>query len=133
MPTALPVSGWRADEGTSVDLELTTRDVRGFSVIEVRGEIDVYTAPQLRNGLVDLVNKGRSQLVVDVDAVEFLDSTGLGVLVGGLKRARAIGGGLSVVCTQPRLLKVFAITGLSKVFAIHESVDAATSGDQPQD
>jgi anti-sigma B factor antagonist len=67
-----------------VDLTLGTRDEGDRTVVEVGGEIDVYTAPKLREQLVDLVNAGRYHLVVDMEKVEFLDSTGLGVLVGGL-------------------------------------------------
>jgi anti-sigma B factor antagonist len=67
--------------------------------------------------------------VVDLEAVEFLDSTGLGVLVGGLKKVRTYGGSLELVCTQERLLKIFRITGLSKVFAIHGSAAAVMGAD----
>ena len=89
------------------------------------GEIDVYTAPRLRELLIELVNIGHYQLVVNMEKVEFLDSTGLGVLVGGLKRVRAHDGSLDLVCTQERILKIFRITGLTKVFGIHDSVDEA--------
>ncbi|MDQ3104624.1 MAG: STAS domain-containing protein [Actinomycetota bacterium] len=110
-----------------MDLSLSTRDEGDWTVVAVGGEIDVYTAPKLRETLVDLVNVGRFRLVVDLEAVDFLDSTGLGVLVGGLKRLRAHDGTLRVVCTQERLLKIFRITGLTKVFAIHDSVADATA------
>jgi anti-sigma B factor antagonist len=66
--------------------------------------------------------------VIELEGVEFLDSTGLGVLVGGLKRLRSNDGELSLVCTQSRILKVFEITGLTTVFPIFDSVDAATAG-----
>ena len=72
-----------------MDLTLTTREEGDRTVVVVGGEIDVYTAPKLREQLVDLVNAGRYHLVIDMEAVDFLDSTGLGVLVGGLKRVRA--------------------------------------------
>jgi anti-sigma B factor antagonist len=108
-----------------VDLTLGTREEGDRTVVEVGGEIDVYTAPKLREQLVDLVNAGRYHLVVDMEKVEFLDSTGLGVLVGGLKRVRAHDGSLRLVCTQERILKIFRITGLTKVFPIHESVAEA--------
>ena len=110
-----------------MDLSLETRNEGDWTIVSVGGEIDVYTAPKLREALVELVNAGRYQLIVDVEAVDFLDSTGLGVLVGGLKRVRANDGNLRVVCTQERLLKIFRITGLTKVFAIHDSVSAATA------
>ncbi|MGH3357528.1 MAG: STAS domain-containing protein [Nocardioidaceae bacterium] len=111
-----------------MDLSLNTTSQGQYEVLQVTGEIDVYTAPRLRERLIDLVNQGHHHLVVDVEKVEFLDSTGLGVLVGGLKRVRANGGSLLIVCTQERLLKIFRITGLEKVFGIYGSVhDAVTS------
>jgi anti-sigma B factor antagonist len=105
-----------------VDLSLTTRTEGALTVVEVGGEIDVYTAPKLREQIVSLVEDGRYHIVVDMEKVEFLDSTGLGVLVGGLKRVRAHDGSLHLVCTQERILKIFRITGLTKVFPIHPSV-----------
>ena len=110
-----------------MDLSLSTRTEGDRTIVEVGGEIDVYTAPKLREALVELVNAGRYQIIVDVERVDFLDSTGLGVLVGGLKRVRAHEGSLRLVCTQERILKIFRITGLTKVFAIHDSVPAATA------
>jgi anti-sigma B factor antagonist len=85
----------------------------------------MYMAPWLRELLIDLVSKGNYQLVVNLDKVGFLDSTGLGVLVEGLKRVRAHDGSLDLVCTQQRILKIFRITGLMKVFGIHETADQA--------
>ena len=108
-----------------MDLSLETRQEKDRTVIEVGGEIDVYTAPKLRERIIELVDEGQYHLVVDLEKVEFLDSTGLGVLVGGLKRVRGHDGSLQLVCTQERLLKIFRITGLSKVFAIHGSQSEA--------
>ncbi|MGB9378522.1 MAG: STAS domain-containing protein [Mycobacteriales bacterium] len=108
-----------------MDLSLSTRNVSGpggdRTVVEVGGEIDVYTAPKLREQLVELVNDGSYHLVVDMEGVDFLDSTGLGVLVGGLKKVRAYDGSMELICSQDRLLKIFRITGLAKVFTIHDS------------
>ena len=103
----------------------------GIEVIDVAGTIDISTAPRLRELLIDLISNDNCQLIVNLERVEFLDSTGLGVLVGGLKRVRAHDGSLDLVCTQERILKIFRITGLTKVFGIHETVDqaiAATKG-----
>src|SRR5215470_1867192 len=108
----------RQGAGGFVDLKLDHHTKDGI-------EIDVYTAPRLRELLIELVNVGHYQLVVNMEKVEFLDSTGLGVLVGGLKRVRAHDGSLDLVCTQERILKIFRITGLTKVFGIHDSVDEA--------
>ncbi len=110
-----------------MDLSLETRQQNDHVIIEVSGEIDVYTAPKLRECITSLVDEGHRNLVVDLEKVEFMDSTGLGVLVGGLKRVRTHEGSLELVCTQERLLKIFRITGLGKVFAIHGSQAEATA------
>ncbi len=110
-----------------MELSFQTRTVADRTVLEVGGEIDVYTAPRLRERLVELVGDGVRQIVVDMERVEFLDSTGLGVLVGGLKRVRAQGGHLVLVCSQERILKIFRITGLERVFDIHPSVEEAVA------
>ena len=110
-----------------MDLTLATREVGETTVVAVGGEIDVYTAPKLRDKITELVGAGIYDIVIDLEAVEFLDSTGLGVLVGGLKKVRAHEGSLRLVCTQDRLLKIFRITGLAKVFDIHQSADAAVA------
>ena len=114
-----------------VDLKLGHYNKDGIEVVDVEGEIDVYTAPRLRELLIDLVSQGNYQLIVNLDKVEFLDSNGLGVLVGGLKRVRAHDGSLDLICTRERILEILRITGLTKVFGIHETVDqaiAATKG-----
>jgi anti-sigma B factor antagonist len=110
-----------------LDLSLETREANDHVIIEVSGEIDVYTAPKLRECITGLVDEGHRKLVVDLEKVEFMDSTGLGVLVGGLKRVRTHEGSLELVCTQERLLKIFRITGLGKVFAIYGSQAEATA------
>jgi anti-sigma B factor antagonist len=108
-----------------VDLTLNTRTEGQHTVLAVAGEVDVYTAPALRDRIADLLDKGQQRLVIDLGGVEFLDSTGLGVLVAGLNRAREVGGSLSLVCPQERVLKLFRITGLDEVFTVHSTVDEA--------
>jgi anti-sigma B factor antagonist len=110
--------------GDVVDLSLETREVAGHTVVAVAGEIDVYTAPRLRDRITELVSDGQYHLVIDMEKVDFLDSTGLGVLVGGLKKVRTHDGSMELICSQDRLLKIFRITGLAKVFTIHPSEDA---------
>ena len=100
----------------------------GKAVLAVQGEIDVYTAPQVRQQLIDLANEGHKTVVMDMESVDFLDSTGLGVLVGGLKRLRGADGDLVLVSTQPRVVKVLEITGLTKVFKVYASVEEAVAG-----
>src|SRR5437764_11517455 len=109
----------------AVNLDVETGTKGGASVVTLRGEIDVYTAPRLRQTLIDLVEGGATDIVVDMEKVDFLDSTGLGVLVGGLKRVKDREGTMKLVATQDRILKIFDITGLSKVFPIFGSLDKA--------
>jgi anti-sigma B factor antagonist len=111
-----------------VDLGLKVEERGDVAVLAVSGEVDVATVPRLREQLHGLVASGTPRIVVDLDAVDFLDSTGLGVLVGALKRVRANGGELALVCTAPRIRKVFEVTGLTKVFALFDTVDEAASG-----
>ena len=114
-----------------MDLKLGHYSKDGIEVVIVEGEIDIYTAPRLRELLIELARQGSYQLIVNLDKVGFLDSTGLGVLVGGLRRVRAHDGSLDLVCTQQRILKIFRITGLTEVFGIYETADqaiAATKG-----
>ena len=108
-----------------MDLDVEATRVKDVNVIALRGEIDVYTAPLLRQKIVDLVDEGALNIVVDMEKVDFLDSTGLGVLVEGLKRVRTRGGDLSIVVTQDKILKIFDITGLNKAFPIYGSRDQA--------
>ena len=112
-----------------MDLRLDVAERDGWAVLAVGGEVDVATAPRLREQLISLVNQGSHRIVVDLTAVDFLDSTGLGVLVGALKRVRTHDGDLSLVCDEPRILKVFEITGLTKVFAMYADVDQAVAAD----
>jgi anti-sigma B factor antagonist len=112
-------------EEQRVELTLNHRREGDKTVLEVGGEVDVYTAPKLREKLVELVGEGLYDVVVDMTKVEFLDSTGLGVLVGGLKRVRSHDGSLALVCSQERILKIFRITGLTKVFPIYDTLDEA--------
>jgi anti-sigma B factor antagonist len=110
-----------------MDLDVETGTIEGAAVLTLRGEIDVYTAPRLRQAIIDLVDGGASRIVVDMEKVDFLDSTGLGVLVGGLKRVRMQEGSLSIVTSQDKILKIFDITGLNKVFPVHRSVEDAVA------
>ena len=111
-----------------MELGIDVRNVGNYSVVDVKGEIDVYTAPKLREKLIELVSEGSYDVVVNLEGVDFLDSTGLGVLVGALKRVKAHDGSLSLVCSQDKILKIFKITGLTKVFPIHASVEEAAGG-----
>ena len=94
-------------------------------VIELGGEVDLYTAPEFKERLVQVIEDGKKQLVVDLSKATFIDSTTLGVLVGGVKRLRPTGGSLALVCTDQNISKIFEITGLDRVFTIHATRDEA--------
>ena len=94
-------------------------------VIELGGEVDLYTAPEFKERLVQVIEDGKKQLVVDLSKATFIDSTTLGVLVGGVKRLRPTGGSLALVCTDQNISKIFEITGLDRVFTIYPTRDEA--------
>ena len=88
-------------------------------VIELGGEIDLYTAPEFKERMVQVIEDGKKQVIVDLSKATFIDSTTLGVLVGGVKRLRPNDGQLSLVCSDRNITKIFEITGLDRVFAIY--------------
>ncbi len=108
-----------------MDLGLEVVELKGNAVLSVRGEIDIASAPQLREQLIELIGQGHRQIVVDLERVEFLDCTGLGVLVCALTEQRRHHHELALVCTQRHILKVFEVAGLTTVFRLHHSVDSA--------
>lgn len=108
-----------------MDITIEAREAGGRWVVDVGGEVDVHTAPELEEVLSALVEDGNYQLVVDLADVDFLDSTGLGVLVKTLKRVREHSGSLAVVTTTDRISKVFRITGLDTAIALHDDVESA--------
>jgi anti-sigma B factor antagonist len=109
------------EERGGAELDVILEDLGGFAVIGLSGEVDVYSAPKLRETIKDLVDEGKYNIVVDLEKVAFLDSTGLGVLVGGLKRVKHHNGELGIICGQEKILRIFRITGLTKVFPIYGS------------
>ncbi len=102
-------------------------------VIALSGEVDLYTAPELKQQLLEVIGNGAKDVIVDLSDTTFIDSTTLGVLVGGVKRLRPNGGQLTLVCSDRNITKIFEITGLDKVFPIHatrsEAVDTIDSRD----
>lgn len=108
-----------------MNFSVTTERRDGTAVIALAGEVDLYTAPEFKQELVRAIEEGAQSVVVDMTDTTFIDSTTLGVLVGGLKRLRPSGGRLALVITDPNIRKVFDITGLDRVFPIHETRDEA--------
>ena len=94
-------------------------------VISLTGEVDLYTAPEFKQQLLDVINQGAKEVVVDFSNTTFIDSTTLGVLVGGVKRLRTNDGQLSLVSSDRNITKIFEITGLDRVFTIYPNRDEA--------
>jgi anti-sigma B factor antagonist len=108
-----------------MELSVTHPAGATVSVVGVAGEVDVHSAPTLRDGITAELSPSAAAVVVDLTEVGFLDSTGLGALVSARSSASEQGVALPLVCTSARILKLFKITGLDGVFDIHDSVASA--------
>ena len=111
-----------------MDIKVNVRQVNGksaISVVDLNGEIDVYTSPKVKETISELIDKGHYALVINLENVRYIDSTGLGVLIGGLKRVREHSGTVHLVCTNPQIKKIFDITGLVKIFGIFDDEPGA--------
>jgi anti-sigma B factor antagonist len=111
----------------TIDLEMENNASGDWMVLTVGGEVDLNTAPQLKDRINGLITQGNTNLVVDLEGVEFMDSTGLSALVSGLMRTTEGGGSLAVVCTRPQVLRLLALTGLDQVLKVHSSVAEAVA------
>jgi len=112
-----------------VNFDINTEQLDDSSyVISLAGEVDLYTAPEFKQQLLEVINQGAKEVIVDFSNTTFIDSTTLGVLVGGVKRLRAQEGRLSLVCSDRNITKIFEITGLDRVFTIYGSRDEAVAG-----
>jgi len=107
--------------GIGGDLRIDLLDTASPTVLRLVGELDTVTAPRLRQELVALLDAGETRVVVDLASMTFVDSTGLGALVGGLKRFRAVSGDLVLRSPTPSAAKALEITGLTSVFTIENS------------
>lgn len=108
-----------------MDVTVSNEAHGDVTLVTIQGDVDVYTAPALREHLDRLIATGHRHLVLDLEQVPFIDSTGLGVLVGRLKLTRLQKGSMRVVCTVPRILRVFEITGLNQVLSAYTTTDEA--------
>jgi len=108
-----------------MELDIQTKQHPNQCEITLRGEVDVYTAPKLKEKLIESIEDGCTNIVVDLDGVSFIDSSGLGVLVSALRRARERDGAVRIVCTRENILKIFRITGLDKVFPVFADIAEA--------
>ncbi|MBB6122033.1 STAS domain-containing protein [Nocardiopsis algeriensis] len=107
-----------------MELKISSRSQDDVAVITVGGEIDLYTAPRLRDELVGALEDEARRLVVDMSRTEFCDSTGISVLLSAMKRARDKGGDLEIAAPRPAVMRVLEVTGLDAVFVIHPDTDA---------
>jgi anti-sigma B factor antagonist len=108
-----------------MNLTIDINRVENVTVVGLSGELDAYTSLELRETVVRLVEEGARDIIIDLEKVDFIDSVGLGTLVGCLKRSAEHGGSISLVCVNPQIQKVFDITGLSKIFAIYKTREEA--------
>lgn len=114
-------------EGAFTEQEFSLRKrLEGNTVVlEVRGEADLHTAPELRATLTDVIDDGARRVVVDLTATTFIDSMTLGVLLGTLKRLQPSGGRMAIACPDEHVRRVFEITSLQEILNVHASTDAA--------
>jgi anti-sigma B factor antagonist len=110
-----------------MDLRAERRDRGDVAVLALHGDVDLNAAPSLRLALMEAID-ARKRVVVDLEGVDFIDSAGLGVLLGGLERARGADRELVLVATGRNVLKVLELTGLTRVFELHASLAGALDG-----
>lgn len=108
-----------------MEFSVSQQTVASIPVLQVHGEVDVYSAPALKERIAESISGAAPVVVIDLSNVEFMDSTGLGALVAARTTAVEAGGRLPVVCDRDRILKLFQITGLDGVFEVYPSVEAA--------
>jgi anti-sigma B factor antagonist len=109
-------------EKAPMNLKLTPRSLReGVASLDLEGEVDVFTAPSLRQAIMDQAENGSKQLLVNLEKVEYLDSTGLGILIGGNKRLAEAGGALLLVGPSARIRRLFEITQLNTILRIFDN------------
>ncbi len=101
-----------------MDLEVDSRCEHGYTIVTPRGEIDLSTVEGFRDVLNEHLIQGRVHVLVDLDETTFFDSLGFGVLVGVRRKAQAFNGSLGIVCSNDRMLRLFEITALDRVFTI---------------
>jgi anti-sigma B factor antagonist len=109
-------------------VEIEIEDEDGYRVLRPSGDLDVYTVGSLRDALGRMIEEKTPKVVVDLDGVPFMDSSGLGALMGGVRRMREAGGDLAVACTKEQHLKLFSITGFGEGVSIAPTVEEAASG-----
>jgi anti-sigma B factor antagonist len=109
-----------------VNFELFDHEVDSDThVIELRGEVDLYTAPPFKQRLTELIEGNKTRFVIDLSRATFIDSTGLSVLANGLTRLQSARGSLALVCADETMLEIFDVTGLDRAFPIYDTRNEA--------
>jgi anti-sigma B factor antagonist len=111
--------------------EVETRSESGWAVFDVRGDVDVYSAPLLRQEILARIEQGQSRIVLNLEKVDFLDSTGLSVMINGLKRARTLNGTLVLARPGAQVQRMLNLTHLDRVFPVFPTVEEAVSPERP--
>jgi anti-sigma B factor antagonist len=115
-----------AGAGAEVEFRIETERIADDTAfVALHGQVDLHTAPELRDELIGAIEDGAVNVVVDLTAATFIDSMTLGVLLGAVKRLRPRGGRLRIVCADPNIRKIFEITLLDRVFSIYGTREAA--------
>ncbi|GAB2868308.1 STAS domain-containing protein [Actinocorallia aurea] len=108
-----------------MELQVSTASQAGHAVVSAVGELDLYTAPRLQQALAALLTEQElDRVVVDLSGVEFCDSTGMNVLLSGMKRVKERGGVFELAAPRPAVLRILQVTGLDTVFTVHDAVPA---------
>lgn len=107
-----------------MELDIETRFEGGYALVKPHGEIDLSTVETFREVLTELIIQGHVHVLVDLDATKFIDSLGFGALVGARRKAHALRGSFGIVCSSERVLRLFKVTGLERVFTITDSVSS---------
>jgi anti-sigma B factor antagonist len=113
-----------------IRLETSTHEVKGITVLNVAGEIDVYTAPQFKEAVNQVINTGQKDLVIDMAQVSYMDSSGFGTLLSATKRLRPEGGTVNLVACNSAIDRMLRITRLNTVFGTFQTVDEAVDAIQ---
>lgn len=114
--------------GMEMDLNVKVRRSGKIPIIDLSGDVDSYTCSRLGEVIRDLIDEGEVRMVVSMVGVDYIDSSGLGTLVGGMKRATDHSGGLAITGASPQIQKVLSITGLVRVFDVYkDEAEAARS------
>jgi anti-sigma B factor antagonist len=110
----------------SIELDIESRTEDGWTVLEARGELDLYTAPKLRDEVLGIIDRGDDRIAIDLNGVGFIDSTGLGILVACLKRVREREGRMVLIAPESSpLRRLLSLTGLEQVLPTHTQLGDA--------